>query len=155
MLKFANISLRLLENNDIDFLFEIENSSENQKFNKYISNPSRKILKEYIRNAQADISVYNQLRFVIVHKHMQIGLIDLFDYNVIEKNAGIGIIINSEFRNKNFGSHALKILIDYAFLKFDLLFLFANIKSENKHSIKLFKKFGFIKSEKNYYRLDK
>ena len=155
MLEFSNTSLRLLENTDIDFLFEIENNPRNKKFNTFISTPSRQILKDYIKNAQADISVYNQIRFVVENKNIQSGLIDLFEYDPEKKNAGVGIIINSEFRNKNFGSNALKIIIDYSFQKLDLIFLFANIKSENKHSIKLFEKFGFIEITTNYYRLDK
>ena len=155
MLEFSNTSLRLLENTDLDFLFEIENNPKNKKFNKFISTTSRQLLKDYIKNAQADISVYNQIRFVVENKNIQIGLIDLFEYDPEKKNAGVGIIINSEFRNKNFGSNALKIIIDYSFQKLDLIFLFANIKSENKHSIKLFEKFGFIEIRKNYYRLDK
>ena len=155
MLEFSNTSLRLLENTDLDFLFEIENNPKNKKFNKFISTTSRKLLKDYIKNAQADISVYNQIRFVVENKNIQIGLIDLFEYDPEKKNAGVGIIINSEFRNKNFGSNALKIIIDYSFQKLDLIFLFANIKSENKHSIKLFEKFGFIEITTNYYRLDK
>ena len=155
MLEFSNTSLRLLENTDLDFLFEIENNPKNKKFNKFISTTSRQLLKDYIKNAQADISVYNQIRFVVENKNIQIGLIDLFEYDPEKKNAGVGIIINSKFRNKNFGSNALKIIIDYSFQKLDLIFLFANIKSENKHSIKLFEKFGFIEITTNYYRLDK
>tara|TARA_B100000768_G_scaffold3490_1_gene4262 strand:+ start:3362 stop:3829 length:468 start_codon:yes stop_codon:yes gene_type:complete len=155
MLEFSNTSLRLLENTDLDFLFEIENNPKNKKFNKFISTTSRQLLKDYIKNAQADISVYNQIRFVVENKNIQIGLIDLFEYDPEKKNAGVGIIINSEFRNKNFGSNALKIIIDYSFQKLDLIFLFANIKSENKHSVKLFEKFGFIEITTNYYRLDK
>ena len=155
MLEFSNTSLRLLENTDLDFLFEIENNPKNKKFNKFISTTSRQLLKDYIKNAQADISVYNQIRFVVENKNIQIGLIDLFEYDPEKKNAGVGIIINSEFRNKNFGSNALKIIIDYSFQKLDLIFLFANIKSENKYSIKLFEKFGFIEITTNYYRLDK
>jgi len=149
MLEFSNTSLRLLENTDLDFLFEIENNPKNKKFNKFISTTSRQLLKDYIKNAQADISVYNQIRFVVENKNIQIGLIDLFEYDPEKKNAGVGIIINSEFRNKNFGSNALKIIIDYSFQKLDLIFLFANIKSENKHSIKLFEKFGFIEITTN------
>jgi len=155
MLEFSNTSLRLLENTDLDFLFESDNNPKNKKFNKFISTTSRQLLKDYIKNAQADISVYNQIRFVVENKNIQIGLIDLFEYNPEKKNAGVGIIINSEFRNKNFGSNALKIIIDYSFQKLDLIFLFANIKSENKHSINLFEKFGFIEITTNYYRLDK
>lgn len=155
MLEFSNTSLRLLENTDLDFLFEIENNPKNKEFNKFISTATRQLLKDYIKNAQADISVYNQIRFVVENKNIQIGLIDLFEYDPEKKNAGVGIIINSEFRNKNFGSNALKIIIDYSFQKLDLIFLFANIKSENKHSIKLFEKFGFIEITTNYYRLDK
>lgn len=155
MLEFANTSLRLLKKTDINFLFEIENNPKNKKFNKHLSAPSRQLLKAYIENAQSEISVYNQIRFVVENKNIQIGLIDLFDYDPIKKNAGVGIIIKSEFRNKNFGSNALKIIIDYSFQKLDLIFLFANIKSKNKHSVKLFEKFGFIQITKNYYRLDK
>ena len=83
------------------------------------------------------------------------GLIDLFDYCPISKNAGVGVIVEEKFRNKKFASRALELLISYSFKKLDLLFLFANINSENYSSKKLFENFGFIKQQNDFYKLSK
>ncbi len=149
------ISLRLLENYDLDFLYKIENNTDNFSQISNFNNYSKQELKSYINNAKADISVFNQIRFVIQFKDIQVGLIDLFDYCPISKNAGVGVIVEEKFRNKKFASRALELLISYSFKKLDLLFLFANINSENYSSKKLFENFGFIKQQNDFYKLSK
>ena len=68
MLKSHQISLRLLEDNDLEFLYSIENNPDNKKYGSRNVYLSKKTLKDYIKNSGADISVYGQQRFVIVLK---------------------------------------------------------------------------------------
>ena len=90
MLKSPQISLRLLEDNDLEFLYSIENNADNKKYGANNGYLSKKTLEAYIKNSGADISVYGQQRFVIVLNNTSIGLIDLFDFDQINRSASIG-----------------------------------------------------------------
>ena len=155
MLIGKEILLRSLKSEDLDFLYSIENNINYFQFSDQPKFYSKEVLKEYIKNSNALISVYNQLRFVIEHNNHAVGLIDLFDYDVKTKSAGVGIIIKEEFQNLNYGSESLGLLISFAWDELDLLYLYANIKSNNIRSIKLFEKFGFIKKDELLFQLNR
>jgi len=141
------IRLRALESEDIDFLYKAENnplfweaSGTQTPFSKYL-------LKKYLENSHQDIYEAKQLRLVIVSiKDDQIiGFVDLFDFNPQHKRAGIGILILNKFQNKGYANETLNLFIDYAFKHINLHQIYANIVSDNKYSIQLFKKFLFKK----------
>jgi len=155
MLIGKEILLRSLKSEDLDFLYSIENNINYFQFSDQPKFYSKEVLKEYIKNSNVPISVYNQLRFVIDHNNHAVGLIDLFDYDVKTKSAGVGIIIKEEFQNLNYGSESLGLLISFAWDELDLLYLYANIKSNNIRSIKLFEKFGFIKKDEVLFQLNR
>jgi diamine N-acetyltransferase len=155
MLKSHQISLRLLEDNDLEFLYSIENNPDNKKYGSTNSYFSKKTLKDYIKNSGADISVYGQQRFVILLNNISIGLIDLFDFDQINRSAFVGVIVINEYQNKNYGSKALELLISYSWDKLDLLSLYANINPVNKTSISLFSKFYFKKIKETLYQLNR
>ena len=155
MLKSHQISLRLLEDNDLEFLYSIENNPYNKKYGSSNGYLSKKTLKDYIKNSGADISVYGQQRFVIVLNNISIGLIDLFDFDQINRSAFVGIIVINEYQNKNYGSKALELLISYSWGKLDLLSLCANINPVNNISISLFNKFYFKKIKETLYQLNR
>ena len=155
MLKSHQISLRLLEDNDLEFLYSIENNPYNKKYGSSNGYLSKKTLKDYIKNSGADISIYGQQRFVIVLNNISIGLIDLFDFDQINRSAFVGVIVINEYQNKNYGSKALELLISYSWDKLDLLSLYANINPVNKKSISLFNKFYFKKIKETLYQLNR
>ena len=155
MLEGENLKLRLLQLKDLDFLYSVENNQNYFKFSSHPQYYSKEELKEFISNSTDDITIYNQLRFVVDLNDNPIGLIDLFNYNPKRKNAGVGIIILEEFQNQNFGSKSLELLISYAWEKLDLLSLYANIKPSNQNSIKLFEKYGFVKKSQLLFELSK
>ena len=141
-----NISLRALEPTDLDFLF----SSENNKSFWEISGTqlpfSKYILKNYINNAHLDIYEAKQYRFVICDtNNTPVGMIDLFDFNPQHFRVGIGILILPQYQQKNYGSKALELVIDYTFTHLNVHQIYANIASSNEKSIALFEKFNFIK----------
>jgi len=155
MLVGKDIVLRSLTLDDLDFLFSIEN---NTSYFKYSDNPnfySKEDLIEFISNSTDDILKYNQIRFVIENDEKPIGFIDLFDYNKRLRKAGIGIIIIEDFQNMGYGTESLKLLISYCWKKLDLLHLYANIKSSNIKSIKLFEKLGFKQHESFLFLLSR
>ena len=142
MLKGKKILLRPLLDTDLDFLFKIENNKENWKFGGEKKQYSKKELETYISNSKIDITIAKQYRFVIDLKGISIGFIDLFNYSIA--SAGVGIIIDNNYRNKGFAKEALNLLIDYSFFVLNINQLYACVTKDNLVSVKLFTSCGFI-----------
>ncbi len=145
-LRGKHIQLRALEPEDLEFLYEIENTLAFWEISHTQTPFSKYTLKKYIEQAaHADIYEAKQLRLLIVHSETQqaIGMIDLFDLDPHHQRAGIGILIHPEWQGNNYGNDALATLIDYCNQQLHLHQLYANILSENTASIALFKKHGF------------
>ena len=138
ILEKDNIRLRALEPEDLDFLFQIENSVEFWEISSTQTPFSKYILSTYIANAHQDIYEAKQLRLIVEYKNSSIGMIDLFDFNPQHKRAGIGILILEKYQNKKFAKISLDLFISYCFNTLHLHQLYANITPENKASIKLF-----------------
>lgn len=145
-LKGGNIYIRALEPNDLEFIYAIENEQTIWEVSNTQTPYSRFLVKQYLENAHQDIYEAKQLRLAICQDRdfPALGLIDLFDFDPKNNRAGVGIVIQGkDNRNKNIGSEALGLLIQYAFYHLNLHQLYANIGTENRSSIALFTKFGF------------
>lgn len=148
-LQGRKIYLRALEPEDLEFIYAIENDENIWEVSNTITPYSKFLIRQYLENAYQDIYEAKQLRLAICKNENStaIGLIDLFDFDVRNKRAGVGIIIQNETdRNNGFGKEALKLIIDYAFEHLQLHQLYANIGIENKASLSLFTTFGFEKT---------
>ena len=144
-LKGDNVSLRALEPEDLNFLYQLENNPEIWEISNTTTPYSKHVLKLYLENAHRDIYDVKQLRLCICDTTDKvIGLIDLFDFDPKHLRAGIGIIITEKGqRNQGAGSEALRLLMKYAFSILKLRQLYANVGEDNAASIHLFKKLGF------------
>jgi len=144
-LKGANIYLRALEQEDLSFLYNVENSTAIWEISGTTTPYSKDVLQLYLDNAYRDIYDVKQLRLVICNNHNKaIGLIDLFDFDPQHKRAGVGIVILEEIaRELGYGSEALEVLCNYAFNILDLKQLYANILESNTIGVHVFKKLGF------------
>ncbi|MBT5615127.1 MAG: GNAT family N-acetyltransferase, partial [Flavobacteriales bacterium] len=105
MLKGNNILLRPLKVSDLNFLFEVENNTDNWKYGTENKQYTKEELKNYIANAKQDIATAGQFRFVIDLEDTPIGFIDLFDYTT--NSAGVGVIIAKNYRRRGFAKEAL------------------------------------------------
>jgi diamine N-acetyltransferase len=147
MFKSKNLTLRALEPADIDLLFKWENDEEMWYLSNTVEPFSRFTLEQYILNSHQDIFSAKQLRLLIdvnnETENKTIGSIDLFDFDPVNKRAGIGILISKGNRNKGFANEALEMLIDYGFNTLHLHQLYCNVSTHNIASLKLFKKQGF------------
>ncbi len=145
VLKGEHIHLRAIEPEDIDFLFDTENDTSFWEVSSTQAPFSRHVLEHYIANSHLDIYEAKQLRLIIAKNSTDqpIGMIDLFDFNPQHHRAGIGIIVVKPAQQKGYASEALTLLISYCFATLQLHQLFANITSDNKNSLTLFKKQGF------------
>jgi len=148
MLKATNIELRALEPNDIDLLYLWENDDSVWHLSNTITPFSRFQLEQYVLNTEQDIFSSKQLRLMIDkienNKKTTIGSIDIFDFDPINKRAGLGILIDKKERKKGYASQALENLLKYCFEILHLHQVYCNITTENEASIKLFKKFDFV-----------
>ena len=144
-----SMKLRPIEPEDIHFLYELENDKDLWTLSDQQQGFSKKVLLEYIQQADRDIYEAKQLRLGIeeISSGELLGFVDLFDFDPKNRRAGVGIIIkDKEKRNNGIGTMVLKEIISYAF---DVLFLhqlYANISIDNKASIALFMKAGFMET---------
>ncbi|WP_138433649.1 GNAT family N-acetyltransferase [Winogradskyella algicola] len=146
-LKGKHIYLRALEPEDLDFIYEIENDTSLWVLSDTQTPYSRFLIKQYLENAQQDIFEAKQLRLAIcTAEGIAIGLIDVFDFDIKNKRAGIGILIKDKAnRYKGYGKEALNLLVDYCFKILHLHQVYANISESNEASLRLFENNGFKK----------
>lgn len=143
-----SIKLRALEPEDLDILYRWENDSDVWTVSNAVEPYSRYILKEYIAYSDKTIYEKKQLRLMIELKDTRdvVGAIDLFDFDVHNKRAGIGILIDGAFRNNGYASQALSLVVEYAFKFLHLHQIYANVVSNNDASRALFANGGFVMS---------
>ncbi|MEZ4796429.1 MAG: GNAT family protein [Flavobacteriaceae bacterium] len=146
-LKGKQIFLRALEPEDLEFVHAIENDENIWHLSNTQTPYSKFIIKQYIEAAQKDVFEAKQLRLVISnYENHALGMIDIFDFDFLNKRAGIGILVrNEKDRGKGIGSEALQLLIRYSFIHLQLHQLYCNISENNEVSLKLFAKQGFKK----------
>ena len=142
------IILRALEPEDLNFLYLIENNLDNWEISETKIPFSKYLLHEYLKTIGDDITKSGQLRLVIQSKTSkeQVGLIDLFDFDAINRKCGIGIIINPESRNNRIATETLSLIAKYCKNTLNLHQLYCDIQSNNSTSISLFEKNGFVKT---------
>ncbi|MEI6277274.1 MAG: GNAT family protein, partial [Prolixibacteraceae bacterium] len=145
-LKDDLITLRALEPEDIDLLYEWENCEENWTVSNTVNPFSKYLLALYIKNSDKDIYETRQLRMMIETLNGEtVGAIDLFDFDPFHERVGIGVLIHkTENRSKGFASAALNLMISYCFEKLNLHQIYANILTDNDASMKLFTHAGFV-----------
>lgn len=138
--------LRALEPDDLDILYDTENDKSLWKYSNTSSPFSKHSLKKFIENSHLDIIEHNQVRLVLSDKNnLPFGFIDLFKYDMINKRAGVGIIIFEKYRSRGLGSISLDLIENYVKKYIPIHQLYANISSENIESIKLFEKHNYLK----------
>lgn len=137
------VTLREVFPADADTLFEWENNPDNWQ----ISDTQRPFLKSEIIefvNQKQNLKSNLQQRFMICLNENAIGCIDLFEFDVEKKRAGVGVLIADKTnRNKGYAEQSIHLLIDKCRNELDIVHLFCNIFKDNMASIRLFEKCGF------------
>ena len=158
MINYQNdlVTLRALEPEDLDFLFDTENDTELWKYSNRFHPYSKRLLNSYIANANKDIFETRQIKFAITNKQGRaIGFIDLFNFEPLHHRAAIGLIICSANRGRGYASAALELIETYTKERLQIHQLYANIAKENLNSIQLFESQKFLlvgkKKDWNFY----
>lgn len=146
LLKNKDIVLRAVEPEDLEILYRWENSTVLWYHGNTLAPYSKLVLRQYINDSlEMDIYQSKQVRLMIdlVEEKVTIGTIDLYDIDAHNRRAGIGILIDDDYRRRGFAKQALELMSNYAF---DFLYLhqiYAYIAQSNTNSISLFEKAGY------------
>ncbi|GBU06919.1 N-acetyltransferase [Bacteroidales bacterium] len=140
------IKLRALEPEDLDVLYAWENDSELWSSGNTLSPYSKFALREYLSEARQDIYHTKQLRLMIELKdeNRAIGTIDLYEFDPMNLRAGVGILLDKEFRKMGLGTQVLDLIQAYAFGFLFLKQLYAYIPQSNEASQNLFLKSSYV-----------
>jgi len=144
-LENENLLLRALEPEDLDILYKWENNSELWKYGSTLTPYSKFALRDYLTNSLQGVINSGQLRLMVIEKksNAAIGTVDLYDYDPIHQRAGIGILVDMQFRRKGYGSEILNLTADYTFNILHLNQLYAYIPASNTESFNLLSKCGY------------
>tara|TARA_B110000305_G_scaffold144071_1_gene160222 strand:+ start:1142 stop:1642 length:501 start_codon:yes stop_codon:yes gene_type:complete len=150
-----NVTLRSPKLLDLDQLLLWENNLDNSL---YSDNPifyTREQIEQFLTSDQ-DIFLDRQIRFMIDSSGSPIGCVDLFEYDMVNSRAGVGIFIDKKFRNMGFGTKALSLLKSICIKDYFISNLHVNILYTNKESIQLFERAGFTKNgvKENWIRTE-
>ncbi|MBO4658400.1 MAG: GNAT family N-acetyltransferase [Prevotella sp.] len=143
----ADVMLRALEPEDLDFLYTLENDSAMWLVGNANVPYSRFTLNNYVMTSSSDIYADRQLRLIIQKPDgTSVGLLDIFDFDPRHLRAEVGVAILKEERDKGYGHVALMKAIDYCRRIIHLHQLYALIDVRNTHSLQLFQGAGFNKA---------
>ncbi len=147
-LEKENVKLRAVEPADLDNLYLWENDLSVWKVSQTIVPFSMYTLKEYCSTANVDIHIAKQLRLMIdVNEHgnyVPVGMVDLFEYDAVNRRAGIGILIgNEKYRQKGIAKRAVEMVLNYCFGVLNLHQVHCFVGESNIASKELFKKLNF------------
>lgn len=110
---------------------------------------TREQIEAFIENQQLGLSANGQLRLMIEVDGRTIGAIDIFDYDGHSAEVGV-LIYEPSMRRKGYATEALQT-IKAAARGWGIEQLTAIISDDNRESIALFSRCGFIRSKNNRY----
>ncbi len=139
------ITLRALEPDDLDFLYDIENDRQLWDVGATNVPYSRSVLTEYIVNNAADIYTDKQVRLVMQNSNGErVGLLDIFNFDPRHARAEIGVVVAKPFRRNGYAAAALKQALHYSKQICHLNQVYALVDCQNIPSRALFEKVGFV-----------
>lgn len=140
----CKISLRALEMEDLDFLYEIENDRSLWGVGCTNVPYSRQMLIDYIASSSADIYVDRQVRFIVEDgRHQLVGMVDLTNFDPRHMRAELGIVIKQEARGKGYAQEAIRQILSYSKEILHLHQLYAVVAADNEKAIKMLSATGF------------
>nr|WP_272913728.1 GNAT family protein [Halalkalibacter okhensis] len=147
MLSSKNLRLRKMGNEDIEKYHTWRNDIDvmittSPTLDVYSIDETKKFVEEVILNSHSSKSYIIELK----KDHSPIGVTSLINIDSKNRNAECIIDIGEkEYWGKGYGSEALKVLLDYAFLELNLHRVSLRVFSLNERAIHIYNKLGFEK----------
>lgn len=142
------IKLRALEPTDIDTIYRWENDTRLWADSSVVAPFSRKQVWDYINSYTADPFVSGELRLMIVDaaKGTPLGLIDLTDFDSINRRAQVGVMVDIAYQHRGVAGAALELMARYCRERLGLHQIWAIVAADNQASRALFASGGFVVS---------
>lgn len=146
MTTLPQVSLRAPEPADLDLIFNLEEDPRLWEAGTSLAPVSRYMLQRYLEDYRADFTGEGQLRMVAVDADGNaIGLVDMFEYDKLNRRAGVGIAVLPERRKQGYGTAMLVALCRYGRRRFLLHNLWAHTAVDNIGAIRTFEDSGFAR----------
>lgn len=146
LLSTPRLSLRALEPEDLDLLWNVENDTSLWSCGVTNVPYSRYVLKRYLTETRYDLYADGQLRLVMEtcgSKPVPVGLVDLVDFEPRHLRAEVGVAVLPQYRRKGLGREALMLLSRYSREQFGMHRLYAVVSASNLPALALFRSAGF------------
>ncbi|MHA2239674.1 MAG: GNAT family N-acetyltransferase, partial [Candidatus Hodarchaeales archaeon] len=146
MINGQRITLRGLENSDVDEMLIFWNNIEFMNYYGRVNILSRKQLLDWI---QASWNLRKQQQtyifgIIVNEKKLLIGTCKIKILNTISRRADLSIgIFNPEYREKGYGEETMKLMVDYCFSALNLLSLELKVFENNTRAISCYEKVWF------------
>ncbi len=139
-----SIQLRALEVEDLDFLYQIENDASLWEVGNTNVPYSRQVLLDYIANSSADIYADKQVRLIVENEdHVQVGIVDLVNFDPRHLRAELGIVIAPAFQRRGLAQASVKQLLYYAKHVLHLHQVYAIVATNNTKAAQMLQSLGF------------
>lgn len=141
------IKLRAPEPDDVDRLYMWENDPEGGLHGHWAHAPlSRFQIWEYVNNYDANPATAGAVRMMVTADGEAVGTVDLYDIDLYNRRASVGIYIDAGYRGKGAGRASLEAISRYAADTLGLHTLAAYCLSENQASCRAFEAQGYALS---------
>ncbi len=141
-IKKGKTALRSAEPSDATQIYEWENDREVWHVSDNYTPYSLFQIEQFLLGNN-DLLSNRQLRLMIDFEDKSIGCIDIFDYDAINQRAGIGILIDKDYRHQGHAHDALVMTVQYLFENVLLHQVYCSIDEQNTDSQRLFMNVGF------------
>ena len=142
MINGKRIILRKIIPSDLDVLLTWENDPANHEYSEVPSFYTREMMNDFVCSNH-DLFINNQLRLMIIYNNVSIGCVDLFDFDPFHLRAGVGVLIDAQYRDVGLAKEALLLLEFYSFNDLNINQLYCKISVKNIRSVGLFKSCGY------------
>lgn len=140
-----NVRLRAPEKSDVDRIFLWENEPSFFEVLPNAAPLSRLQVWEYVQNYSADPFATHELRQMVddALTGETVGYIDLFEFDPVNRRAGVAVFIDESSRCKGYARAALAALEEYVHTTLAVHQLWAIVAIDNEPSMQLFASSGF------------
>ena len=139
------IRFRAMEPTDVELLYFWENDPEHWSSGSTLQPLSKSAMEAYVEESHKSLYELGAMRLMIeeVRERRAIGAVDLYDYDAYNRRVAVGLLIETSYRGRGFGSSAIKMISDYALCHLRLRLVYAHIDRQNKPSQAAFISAGF------------
>lgn len=143
-IQYPMVSLRALEPEDLECLYEIENDMSLWNFGVTNVPYSKNVILDYITQSTGDIYTDKQVRLMAENnKGEVVGIVDLMDFSPKHNRAELGLVVKDEYRGMGYAASILAKVIEYAKNTIHLHQIYAFVPENNKSCVKLMQVSGF------------